>query len=68
MTNREKLISLLTEKDGKVRMFEIGIFLTKSPLIEDCKGVVNCGAYRCLKYISCTKCVTAWLNEEAKNG
>lgn len=66
MTNKEKLIELLQEKDGRVNVFGIGCFLTESPLIEQCKGMENCGTYRCGKYKSCTDCVTAWLNEEAK--
>lgn len=66
MTNREKLIELLTEKDGKVNSFEIGFFLAESPLIMNCKGMENRGKYRCGKYKSCTECVTTWLNEEAK--
>lgn len=58
MTNREKLIDLLTERDGEVDSLQIGGFLEESPLMLDCP-------YPC-KDLSCNRCTATWLNEEAK--
>ena len=63
MTNREKLIELLTEEnDGTVNIEEMFLLLEKSPF-----------GYSCLNYIwcedadnSCSVCAAKWLNEEAE--
>lgn len=58
MTNREKLIELLTEKDGKVQAEELFDLISTCSFYsdeDDCFG--------CLK--DCNICVAKWLNEEA---
>lgn len=62
MTNREKLIELLTERNGEVESVRITMFIDDSPLTH-CKHFDRCEDYR-----SCNECVTKWLNEEAQNG
>ena len=62
MTNREKLIELLTERDGKVDSRSLRTFLAKDPL-------VHCFSTPwCEQYDDCDECVAKWLNEEAENG
>lgn len=61
MTNREMLIDLLTEKDGKVNYPAIRHLLLTSPLdfyceTERCEDAHN----------NCSICTAKWLNEEAK--
>lgn len=61
MTNREKLIELLTEKDGKVNYPALRSLLLVSPInfyceVARCKGANN----------NCSICTAQWLNEEAK--
>lgn len=62
MTNREKLIDLLTEKDGLVNVIALDEFLYYSPLAIARRG---CGI-ECKHNKVCFECVTDWLNEEAK--
>lgn len=61
MTNREKLIVLLTEKNGKVSYPALRSLLSASPLdfycqTERCEDAHN----------NCSVCTVQWLNEEAK--
>ena len=63
MTNREKLIELLTEKDEKVNYPALRSLLLSSPLdfyceTDRCEDAQN----------NCSICATKWLNEEAQNG
>ena len=61
MTNREKLIELLTERNGEVKSTHIKRFIYGSPLI-------YCEHYdRCEDYRSCNECVAKWLNEEVES-
>ena len=61
MTNREKLIELLTEKDGKVNYPAIRSFLSTSPLD------FYCETDRCEDaHNNCSICTTQWLNKEAE--
>ena len=63
MTNREKLIELLTEeKDGMANIKEIDILLNKSPLGNSCPRDFKCEDAN----DSCVVCAAKWLNEEAK--
>lgn len=62
MTNREKLIDLLTEKDGKVNIEEIDLLLEESPLGISCPYTFKCEDAD----NSCDVCAAKWLNEEAK--
>lgn len=60
MTNREKLIELLTEKDGKVDLYRLVDLLNDSPLVY-CSSTEKCGTFS-----ACCECFTDWLNKEAK--
>lgn len=64
MTNREKLIELLQERDGKVKLEEISRLIGKTPLGHPCPDSFWCpGAYDSC----CEKCAAKWLNEEARD-
>lgn len=61
MTNREKLIDLLTECDGKVDVIAIDRFLFYSPLNVDGRKCMRCEVGK-----GCSICTARWLNGEAK--
>ena len=61
MTNREKLIDLLQEKDGKVNYPALRSLLLTSPLDFYCETT------RCKDaQDNCSICAARWLNEEVK--
>ena len=60
MTNREKLIDLLTENDEADFAYEMYHFIKFSPL-GDCKNI-DCS----LVNKTCNQCIADWLNKEAK--
>ena len=63
MTNREKLIELLTEKDGKVGYTMIRNLLSISPFDDYyCLNDTRCEDAHC----NCSICAAKWLNMEAK--
>ena len=61
MTNREKLIELLAEKDGKVDIKAIDELIDCSPFRKRCSVYFNCDGD-----IKCSVCASQWLNKEAK--
>jgi hypothetical protein len=69
MTNREKLIELLTEEnDGVVNSAEIARLLEESPLLGESSHVGFCpNDFKCEDSgCSCAVCAAKWLNEKAK--
>ena len=59
MTNREKLIDLLTECDGEVDIIRLSNFIDDTPLTDS-------WSFEKCSNKSCVKCIAVWLNEEAK--
>jgi len=67
MTNREKLIELLTERDGMVDVIALDEFFAHSPFsISFDGGEIKCGIECKSDNRLCFKCEAEWLNEEAK--
>lgn len=63
MTNREKLIEILTEEnDDKAKVKEIYPLLIKSPFGYSCPSLYKCEDVG----DQCAVCAEKWLNEEAK--
>ena len=61
MTNKQKLINLLHEQDGKVDAVQIKNFIDNSPL-------THCKFFnRCNDFTTCKTCVAHWLNEECED-